>query len=192
MLYANCVLLPKGTPVTMEFVPASKDMICRHLKIVKKYPLTSLQGKESQLRKAQYCHYSTTPREMLLQNHLPLIRRMSSDKMSRLVTGLSTSLKSRDRQQTAVLIIIENYQIFFTSSRRVCQRYHTIFNAAAEQRNCPCGFESLVSSNQNNQEMHLRKLFLLPCKNMYPYMTFLQQMKFSWLLSAVHRFHFRD
>lgn len=88
------------------------------------------------------------PWRNVLQNHLPLIRRMSSDRTSRLLTSLSMSLKSRDRQQTAVLITVENYWIFFTSSFRVCQRYHTIFNAAAEKRNCLCGFDSLVSSNR--------------------------------------------
>ena len=173
----------------MEFVPASKNTLCGHLEIVKKYPLTSYvlafvevalrrmphlirlnsssmghsrrdtkpssmvqfaghwlpcvpirlsythclpfqlsqspfftlftpqfqdfcmgQGTENRLMEAQHCHYSTIPREMLLQNHLPLelIRRMSSDRTPGLVTSLSTSSKSRDMQQTAFLIITEN------------------------------------------------------------------------------------
>lgn len=50
------------------------------------------------------------PREMLLQNYLPLelIRRMSSERTPGLVTSIPTTSKSRDMQQTAFQIIMEN------------------------------------------------------------------------------------
>lgn len=45
MHYTYCVLLSianrRKLLVTRHFVPASKNMLCGHLEIVKKYPLTS-------------------------------------------------------------------------------------------------------------------------------------------------------